>query len=116
MPLTDSVCRNAKPKDKQYKLTDSAGMHLLVKTNGGCYWRMKYYFGGKEKLLALGTYPDITLAEAREKREVARKQLIVGTDPSQVRKLAKQAKAITNANTFEAVAREWHEEGVRDFV
>jgi len=109
MPLTDSVCRNAKPKEKQYKLTDSAGMHLLVKTSGGRYWRMKYYFGGKEKLLALGTYPEISLAEAREKREIARKQLISGIDPSQARKLAKQAKAITNANTFEAVAREWHE-------
>jgi hypothetical protein len=62
MPLTDSVCRNAKPKEKQYKLTDSAGM-----PNGGRYWLMKYYFGGKEKLLALGTYPEVSLAAAREK-------------------------------------------------
>ncbi|WP_175625343.1 Arm DNA-binding domain-containing protein [Janthinobacterium sp. Marseille-P9896] len=88
MPLTDTVCRNAKPKDKQYKLTDSAGMYLLVKPNGGRYWRMKYYFGGKEKSLALGTYPDISLAAAREKREAARKQVIGGVDPSHVDLLA----------------------------
>lgn len=108
MPLTDTACRNAKPKDKPYKLSDSAGLHLLVKPNGGRYWRLKYYFLGKEKLLSLGTYPDVTLADARDMREQARKQLASNIDPSQAKRTAKQLKLISNQNTFEAIAREWH--------
>lgn len=108
MPLTDVSCRNAKPIEKAYKLTDSGGLHLLVKPNGGRYWRMKYYFLGKEKLLSFGTYPAVSLAEAREKREQARKQLANEIDPAQIKRAAKQQKLLNNENTFEAVAREWH--------
>lgn len=108
MPLTDTACRNAKAKDKSYKLSDSGGLYLLVNTNGGRYWRMKYYFLGKEKLLAIGTYPTVTLAEAREKRDQARKLLKNDVDPSEVKKVAKQQKLLNSENTFEAIAREWH--------
>ena len=108
MPLSDASCRNAKPKEKQYKLADSAGLFLLVKPNGGRYWRMKYYFFGKEKLLSFGTYPSVSLADAREKREQARKLLTNEVDPAQVKKIAKQQKLLNNENTFEAIAREWH--------
>lgn len=108
MPLTDTACRNAKPKDKPYKLADSAGLHLLVKPNGGRYWRLKYYFLGKEKLLSLGTYPEVSLADARDKREQARKLLTNDIDPAQAKRTAKLAKLINNENTFEAIAREWH--------
>ncbi len=63
--LTDASIKNAKPTDKEYKLSDGGGLYLLVKPNGGKYWRIKYYFLGKEKLLALGVYPDISLAQKR---------------------------------------------------
>lgn len=108
MPLTDTACRNAKPKDRPYKLGDSGGLHLLVKPTGGRYWRMKYYFLGKEKLLSIGTYPEVSLAEAREKRDHARKQLSNDIDPAQAKRTAKQLKLINSQNTFEAIAREWH--------
>ena len=68
MALTDVKARNAKPGEKQKKLSDSDGMYLLVTPNGGKYWRLKYRYGGKEKLLALGTYPEICLADARQRR------------------------------------------------
>ena len=107
MPLTDTKIRNAKPKDKQYKLFDSGGLFLIVSPAGGRWWRFKYRFGGKEKLLSLGTYPEISLAKARTKRDQAREQVADGIDPGQVRKALKLSKA-NNANTFEAIAREWH--------
>lgn len=108
MPLTDTACKNAKPKDKPYKLADGGGLHLLVKSTGGRYWRMKYRFGGKEKLLAFGTYPDTSLAEAREQRQKARKLLDADTDPGQAKKEAKQRVVERQAQTFELVARDWH--------
>ncbi len=110
MALTDTTCRNAKPKEKQYKLADSAGMHLLVKPNGRKYWRHKYRFAGKEKLLALGVYPELSLKEAREKRDAARKLLSEGIDPSEAKKEAKQAQIAETEHTFEAIAREWHKQ------
>lgn len=108
MPLTDIKVKNAKPTDKQYKLTDGEGMYLLVHPNGGKYWRLKYKFAGKEKTLSIGTYPLISLSEAREKRYQAKKQLAEGIDPSQEKKLVKLTRTINAENSFEVVAREWH--------
>tara|TARA_R110002095_G_scaffold189182_1_gene166630 strand:- start:40 stop:291 length:252 start_codon:yes stop_codon:yes gene_type:complete len=82
MALTDTAARNAKAQDKQYKLSDEKGMYLLVNSKGKKYWRVKYRYGGKEKLLALGVYPEMSLKEAREKRDEGRKALADGQDPS----------------------------------
>jgi hypothetical protein len=105
--LTDMKVKSAKGKDKAYKLTDGQGLYLLVTPAGGKLWRFKYRFGGKEKGLAFGTYPEISLADAREKRDAARKQVAHEIDPSEVRKAQKAAKDQTE-NSFEVVAREWH--------
>ena len=108
MSLSDSKVRNAKPKEKQFKLSDADGMYLLVTTDGGKCWRLKYRFHGKEKLLALGTYPGVSLLEARQRRDEARKLLSEGIDPGEVKKAQKAAKGEQTANSFEVVAREWH--------
>jgi len=96
--------------NKPYKLSDGGGLFLLVrsskKTGVSKWWRLKYRFGGKEKLLSFGTYPEITLVSARKKREVARKLLAEEIDPGQEKKAAKAS--ASGAGTFEAVAREWH--------
>jgi len=107
--LTDVQVRNAKPQAKDAKLFDGGGLFLLITPTGGKLWHFKYRFDGKEKKLSFGAYPEITLAEAREKREAARKQLANGMDPGEVRKAQKAAKIETAANTFESVTREWHE-------
>lgn len=107
MALTDAKVRAAKPLDKSYKLTDGDGMHLMVHTNGSKYWRLQYRFGGKQKMLALGIYPEISLAEAREKRNAARKLIANGFDPSEKRKEVKEEQQ-KEFNTFEKVARDWH--------
>ena len=78
MALTDIKVKTAKPKEKPYKLSDGGGMYLLINTNGSKYWRMKYRFAGKEKMLSIGVYPDVNLADAREKRSEARKILAAG--------------------------------------
>ncbi|MCE3255717.1 MAG: hypothetical protein K0R25_1211 [Rickettsiaceae bacterium] len=109
MPLTDIKVKNAKPTDKQYKIADSEGMYLLVHPNGGKYWRLKYKFLGKEKTLALGTYPTLSLAEARDKRFDARKQIANGVDPLQEKRQKKFEQYINAENSFENVAREWHQ-------
>ncbi|EIU7558989.1 integrase arm-type DNA-binding domain-containing protein [Providencia rettgeri] len=107
MALTDAKVRAAKPLDKSYKLTDGDGMHLMVHTNGSKYWRLQYRFGGKQKMLALGIYPEISLAEARKKRDTARKLIANGFDPSEKRKEVKEEQQ-KEFNTFEKVARDWH--------
>lgn len=109
MALSDVSLRNAKPKDKAYKLYDEAGLFIQVTPAGGKWWRFKYRFDGKEKLLSLGTYPEITLANARERRDEARKLLaqIPPIDPSANRKAAKVAREKLVTNNFEAIAREW---------
>lgn len=107
MALTDVGVRNAKPRDKLYRLFDERGMYLEVSVSGGKWWRLKYRFGGKEKRLSLGVYPDVSLKEARERRDEARKLLANGIDPSIERKVQKAATVERAANSFEAVAREW---------
>jgi len=107
MPLTDTAIRNAKLQNKQYKLTDEKGMYVLV-NKAGKYFRLDYRFAGKRKTLALGVYPDVTLAEAREKRYDARKLITNGIDPGQVRKVKKSIQIEQTENSFEAIAREWH--------
>ncbi len=107
MPITDTKIRNAKPKHKQYKLFDSHGLFLIVTLTGGKWWRFKYRYGGKEKLISIGTYPEVRLAQARERRDASRKQVADSIDPSQARKALKNAK-VQDEHTFEVVAREWH--------
>lgn len=108
MSLTDIKVRNAKPKEKPYKLSDSGGLFLLITPKGFRYWRLKYRFEAKEKLLAIGVYPAISLAEAREKRDQAKKQIINGVDPSTFKRLSKEAVKMVKEGNFELVAREWH--------
>jgi len=103
MPLTDTTIKNAKPKDKPFKLTDEKGLFLLINPNGSKYFRLKYRYDGKEKVLALGVYPDTSLKMAREQRDKARELLANGIDPSETKKAAKTAKS----NTFESVVRDW---------
>ncbi|MDA1305579.1 MAG: integrase arm-type DNA-binding domain-containing protein [Nitrospirae bacterium] len=107
MPLTDTAIRNAKPAPKSKKLFDSGGLYLEVAPNGGKWWRLKYRFGSKEKRLSLGVYPDVSLKNARERRDEARKLLANGIDPSENRKAKKAASVERGANSFEVVAREW---------
>ncbi len=112
MPLTNlltTICiKNAFIKDKQYKLTDGEGMYLLVHPNGSKYWRLRYLFNGKENTLALGSYPSMSLAEARDKRHEAKKKIKQGIDPSEERRLQKLSIKIDAENNFEGLAREWH--------
>lgn len=107
MGLTALGIKAAKGRDKQYKLTDSGGLHLLVLPSGGRYWRINYRYLGKQKTLALGVWPDVELADARTKRDEARRTLARGIDPAEQAKLDKIAASIAAANTFEAVAEEW---------
>lgn len=109
MTLKDITVRNASPKPKMYRLFDGEGLYLEVLPSGGKYWRLKYRLLGKEKRLALGVYPHITLAEARERRAEARKLLAHGTDPVEAKKEAKRLIIQKQHSTFEVVAREWHE-------
>lgn len=110
MPLTDIKVKTAKPMDKAYKLTDGGGMYLLINVNGSKYWRLKYRYAGKEKMLSIGVYPDISLADARQKRDAARKLLAAGSDPGEVKKAEKLAQKLSLDNTFDAIAREWHQQ------
>ncbi|MEX0583595.1 MAG: integrase arm-type DNA-binding domain-containing protein [Sneathiella sp.] len=108
MALTDIKCKSASARDKPYRLSDGKGMYLEVRPKGGKYWRFKYRFVGKEKLLALGVYPETSLAEAREKLLQARKLLENGIDPSQDRKKKKALAKESAENTFEVIAWEWY--------
>jgi integrase len=107
MPLTDTGIRKAKPTSKPQKLADGGGLYLLLNTNGSKWWRFKYRFEGKEKLLSLGTYPETSLANAREKRDLARKQLQAGINPSAHRRAEKVAGVERAANNFALIAEEW---------
>lgn len=109
MKLTNIKCQNTKPSEKTQKLFDGRGLFLEIRPNGAKYWRMKYRFMGKEKLLALGVYPEISLAEAREKCLEARKTLDKNHDPASVRKQERQEAKINVETTFRVVAMEWYE-------
>lgn len=109
MALTDTEIRRSKPGDAPYKLSDAHGLYLLVKPNGGRLWRWKYRFDGKEKLMALGTYPELSLADARERHAKARKQLANGIDPMGERKAEKTAVFVTTEHTFKKIAEQWLE-------
>ena len=106
MPLTDTAIRNCKPGVKPAKLFDKDGLFLLVTPSGGKWWRLKYRYHGREKLLSLGVYPDTSLTKARAKRDEARALLASDVDPSEHRRATKAAHGAENS--FEAVAREWH--------
>jgi integrase len=105
--LTATEVKQAKPAEKATKLTDGGGMYLLVHPKGAKYWRHDYRFSGKRKTLALGVYPEVSLKEAREKHQDARKQLRNGIDPGNERKVEKLTRHLAAAESFEAVAREW---------
>jgi integrase len=107
MPLNDTAIKNAKKREKPYKLSDGGGLHVLVGKDGSRYWRMAYRFHGKQKTLALGIYPTVPLADARAARDEAKKWLAKGLDPTQVRKEQKLAALAAAESTFEAVALEW---------
>src|ERR1700731_4986557 len=107
MPLTDIKIRNAKPAERPVRLFDGRGLYLEVSPAGGKWWRLKYRFDGKEKRLSLGVYPDVSLKDARARRDASRKLLADGIDPSENRKAMKSARADRSANSFEVVAREW---------
>lgn len=109
MKLTDTKCKASKAKEKPYKLADGGGLYLEIMPNGSKCWRMKYRYLHKEKRLALGVYPIVSLADARNGREKAKKLLVQGIDPSDAKKDGKR-EAVRNAeNTFKAAALEWHE-------
>jgi integrase len=107
MPLTDKEISKARPQKKPVTLFDGGGLFLLTTPTGGKLWRFKYRFDGQGKLLALGTYPEISLADARERREKARKLLANGIDPGVVKKAQRQAET-SETETFEIIAREWY--------
>ncbi|MEY0436244.1 tyrosine-type recombinase/integrase [Providencia huaxiensis] len=108
MLLTDIQIRKAKPKDKAYTLNDGNGLSLLIEPNGSKGWRFRYRFAGKPKMISFGVYGQISLADARRKRDEAKKQLSDGIDPSDARKLEKITQKYAAENTFKAVAMEWH--------
>lgn len=106
--LTNVQIRKARSAEKPYKLFDDRGLYLIVTPEGGKWWRLKYRHAEKEKTISLGTYPDVTLAKARERRDEARRLLVDGRDPSAERRAAKQEERSEDA-TFEVIAREWLE-------
>ena len=109
MPLTDPAVRQAKPGAKPVKLSDEKGLYLLIQPTGSKLWRWKYRYTGKEKLMPLGSYPEVSLASARIARDEARLMLKAGTDPMEQRKASKHALQAAADNAFETIARQWWE-------
>lgn len=114
MALTDAAIKTAKPSENVYRLYDSGGLYIEVAVSGGKWWRYKYRYEGKEKRISLGTYPEVSLKEARERHAEARKILATGVNPSDSRKAEKRAKAVAAANSFEDIAREWWRTHMKD--
>ncbi|SCX95990.1 integrase arm-type DNA-binding domain-containing protein [Nitrosospira sp. Nsp13] len=108
MALTNTAIRNTKPAEKPIKLTDERGLYLLLKPNGSRWWRFDYRYGGKRKTLSMGVYPDVSLKDARNRRDEARKLLASDADPGENRKAVKSAKMDQAANSFEVITREWY--------
>lgn len=108
MPLNDLQIRRAKIQDKAYTLSDGLGLSLLVEPNGSKSWRFRYRFSGKPKMISFGVYPSVTLADARQLRDEARRQVSNNINPSEFRKQNKRESKVRTANTFETLAREWH--------
>ncbi len=109
MPLTDTALRKAKGAAKPYRKADGGGLFILVNPNGKRLWRLAYRFAGKQKRMALGVYPIVSLAAARKARDAAKEQLARGLDPAQIRKHEKQALRMATGNSYEAIAREWYD-------
>lgn len=107
MALTDPAVKNAKPQEKIYRLTDEKGLYLEVHPNGARYWRHKYRFAGKEKRLAYGVYPEISLKEARNARDDSRRLLREGIDPAKLKRTRKARQTLAAENTFQTVSEEW---------
>ncbi len=107
--LTEARVRNAKAQDKGYRISDGDGLHLFVTTAGGKSWRFRYFFGGKERILVLGSYPDTSIAEARRARDEARALLNGGRDPSVERKRHNLVAAVNAGTTFRLLAKEWYD-------
>ena len=114
MALTDTAIRNAKARPKPYKLGDALGLFLLVQPSGGKLWRLKYRIEGREKKLGLGTYPDVTLADARKRRDDARSLIAAGKDPSREKQRQKIRSAAQAGNTFATIAAEYCDQRKRD--
>jgi integrase len=114
MPLNDLSVRNAKALDKDYKLSDGGGLYVLVRKNGTKAWQLGYRYGGKQKTFTIGAYPTVGLAEARDKRTAAKKQIASGLDPSTQKRLDRIALETATANTFEMVADEWLARGAAE--
>ncbi|HVK80688.1 MAG TPA: integrase arm-type DNA-binding domain-containing protein [Verrucomicrobiae bacterium] len=114
MPLTDVAIRNAKPREKPYKLADASGLFLLVQPSGGKLWRLKYRIDGREKKLGFGTYPEVSLSDARKRRDEAREQIAAGKDPSREKQRAKVRARLDAGNTFIAIANEYCAKRRRD--
>lgn len=114
MALTDVAVRNAKPREKQYKLGDSGGLYLLVSPSGGRLWRFKYRLHGLEKKLSLGRYPDVSLGEARKARDAARESLVTGHDPAALKRRHRIAAKVAVGTTFGDVALEYIEKVERE--
>ncbi len=115
MLLSNQACKQATPRGKAYKLSDGGGLHLLITPAGGKYWRCDYRFAGKRQTAALGTYPEVSLAEARDRRQDLRRKLDSGINPAAARKEAKLLRGFSLDATFEAVAREWHGKRKKDW-
>lgn len=114
MALTDVAIKNAKAREKPYKMGDAGGLFLLVQPSGGKLWRLKYRVDGREKKLGIGTYPEVSLAEARKRRDDARELLAAGKDPSREKQRDKVRSRLQADNTFTAIAREFCDKRKRD--
>lgn len=109
MALTDTALRSSKPRETLYKLSDGRGLQCHVITQGSKLWRWAYRFDGKQKIMALGSYPDVSLAQARDRSDQARKLLATGIDPMAQRKATKIARRLAVEDTFAAIAKKWWE-------
>lgn len=107
--LTDELVRSAEVKDRIFKIFDEKGLYIEINPNGSKYWRMKYTLGGREKRLAFGVWPEVSIEEARQRRDAARRVVRDGSDPVEKRKEAKRQLMQRSENVFEVIAREWHE-------